>query len=123
MVAAGYGIMADVSVVVVEEVVVRPSAAAVLSDELIDLARAAAVEEAGAESGVGDYLGARSEDDVATSAAFAATDRGYRGWYWSVTLAVVDPAQPTISEVVLLPGRAGPARAGLGALGPADPRR
>ncbi|HEY5882662.1 MAG TPA: DUF3027 domain-containing protein [Nakamurella sp.] len=80
----------------------RPSAA-VLSDELIDIARAAAVEEAGA-AGVGDYLGARSEDVVATSAAFAATDRGYRGWHWLVTIAVVDPEHPTISEVVLLPG-------------------
>ena len=38
------------------------------------------------------------------SAAFAAADRGYRGWYWSVTLAIIDPAAPTVSEVVLLPG-------------------
>ena len=77
---------------------------AVLPERLIELARAAAVEEAGADGGVGDYLGARSEDSVATSARFAATDRGYRGWYWLVTLAVVEPTHPTISEVVLLPG-------------------
>jgi len=103
--------MAGVSFVVAEEVVneevvaepAQPSPA-VLSDELIDIARAAAVEEAGADAGVGDYLGARAEDVVATSAAFAATDRGYRGWHWLVTIAVVDPEHPTISEVVLLPG-------------------
>jgi len=83
---------------------VDPSAPTVLPDQLIDLARAAAIEEAGADAGVGDYLGARSEDSIASSASFAATDRGYRGWYWLVTLAVVDPARPTISEVVLLPG-------------------
>lgn len=83
---------------------VQPNAVVVLSDELIALARAAAVDEAGTEAGVGDYLGARAEDAVATSAAFATTDRGYRGWYWLVTLAVVDAARPTISEVVLLPG-------------------
>ncbi|WP_395728261.1 DUF3027 domain-containing protein [Nakamurella sp.] len=74
-----------------------------LADDLIELARAAAAEEAGDER-VGDYLGAWSEDSVATSARFAAADRGYRGWYWLVTVAIVEPAHPTISEVVLLPG-------------------
>ena len=74
-----------------------------LAGDLIELARAAAIEEAGDE-GVGDYLGAWAEDSVATSARFAAEDRGYRGWYWLVTVAVVEVARPTISEVVLLPG-------------------
>ena len=74
-----------------------------LAGDLIELARAAAIEEAGDE-GVGDYLGAWAEDAVATSARFAAQGRGYRGWYWLVTVAVVEPARPTISEVVLLPG-------------------
>ncbi|WP_420123599.1 DUF3027 domain-containing protein [Nakamurella sp.] len=77
--------------------------AVVLTDELIALARAAAAEEAGPD-GVGDYLGAWTEDAVATSARFAATDRGYRGWHWLVTVAVVETTRPTISEVVLLPG-------------------
>lgn len=79
------------------------SVAVVLPGDLIEMARGAAVEEAGA-GGVGDYLGARTEDSVATSVRFAATDRGYRGWYWLVTVAVVEPSHPTISEVVLLPG-------------------
>ena len=111
--------MTGVSFVAVEEVAVgdgatdagapagesgEPNAVVVLSDELIAMARAAAVEEAGIEAAVGDYLGARAEDAVATSASFATTDRGYRGWYWLVTVAVVEPAHPTISEVVLLPG-------------------
>jgi len=111
--------MTGVSFVAVEEVAVgdgatdagapagesgEPNAVVVLSDELIAMARAAAVEEAGIEAAVGDYLGARAEDAVATSASFATTDRGYRGWYWLVTIAVVEATHPTISEVVLLPG-------------------
>lgn len=96
--------MADVSFVVPESMVEGAPFPAVLPEELIGFARAAAVEEAGTEADVGDYLGARSEDAVATSASFAATDRGYRGWYWLVTVAVVEPTHPTISEVVLLPG-------------------
>jgi Protein of unknown function (DUF3027) len=75
-----------------------------LPADAVEVARAAAVEEAGTAAEVGDYLGAVHEDDVAVTASFAAADRGYRGWYWSVTLATVDPSRPTISEVVLLPG-------------------
>ena len=36
---------------------------------------------------------AAAEDEVAVDAAFVATDRGYRGWYWSVTLALIDPGR------------------------------
>jgi len=83
----------------------RPSRLPVeLPDALIAFARAAAGMDADAADRVGEYLGATAEDDVAVSAAFASADRGYRGWYWSVTLAVIDPAAPTVSEVVLLPG-------------------
>lgn len=81
-----------------------PQLPASLSDEVIGVARAAAVEEAGRPDLVGEYLGAVAEDAVAVGTAFAAADRGYRGWYWSVTLALVEPGQQTISEVVLLPG-------------------
>ena len=38
------------------------------------------------------------------TAEFDALDRGYLGWRWSVTMALVEPGHPTISEVVLLPG-------------------
>ena len=81
-----------------------PPLAASLTDDVVAVARAAAVEEAGRADQVGEYLGAVHEDDVAVAAAFAATDRGYLGWYWSVTLALVEPERQTISEVVLLPG-------------------
>lgn len=74
------------------------------SEQVIGLARAAAVEVSGGDQAVGGYLGATAEDEVAVSLAFAAQDRGYRGWYWSVTVAVVEQTHPTISEVVLLPG-------------------
>jgi hypothetical protein len=70
----------------------------------LDLARAAAVQEAGGEGAVGAALDAVADDAVAVTARFAATDRGYRGWFWSVTLAVLDAEHPTVSEVVLLPG-------------------
>jgi hypothetical protein len=80
-----------------------------LSDDVVALARTAAVEESGDSAVVGEYLGATADDEVAFTAAFAAADRGYRGWYWSVTVAIVGfgtaaPQSPTISEVVLLPG-------------------
>ncbi len=67
-----------------------------------EVARDAAVTESGGR--VGDYLGAHAEDDVAVTALFASTDPGYLGWQWCVTLALVDEAYPTVSEVVLLPG-------------------
>jgi hypothetical protein len=85
------------------------SVPATLSDAVVFLARAAAVEESGSSELVGEYLGASLDDDVAVTAAFAAADRGYRGWYWSVTIAIVGfgtgaSEPPTVSEVVLLPG-------------------
>ena len=67
-----------------------------------EVARDAAVTESG--GAVGDYLGAHAEDDVAVTALFASTDAGYLGWQWNVTLALVDADNPTVSEVVLLPG-------------------
>jgi len=81
-------------------------APAMLADSAISLARAAAAVEAGDDGLIGEYLGAVAEDEVAMTAAFDALNRGYRGWHWSVTLAVVDARDPTISEVVLLPGTA-----------------
>jgi hypothetical protein len=68
------------------------------------LARAAAVAEAGTADHVGDFMVALAEDDIAVTAIFAARQAGYRGWHWSVTLAVLQQTHPTVSEVVLLPG-------------------
>ena len=73
--------------------------------DAVDIARAAAVEEAaadlGAEPAVGEHLEAVPEEGAVTH-YFAATQGGYRGWRWSVTLAGSDPV--TVSEVVLVPG-------------------
>ncbi|WP_206426066.1 DUF3027 domain-containing protein [Nakamurella antarctica] len=82
----------------------HPRASVQISDTARDLARAAATEEALRPSSVGDFLDAVSEDDVAISVRFAVTDAGYAGWAWTVTVAIVPDAQPTISEVVMLPG-------------------
>lgn len=71
---------------------------------VVDLARAAAVTEAGDEGSIGEHLDTLAEDAVARTVRFAALDTGYRGWQWSVTLAVLPDAEPTVSEVVLLPG-------------------
>ncbi|WP_322098372.1 DUF3027 domain-containing protein [Nakamurella alba] len=72
--------------------------------DAIDIARAALAADLPAGTAVGEYAGAVAEDEVAVSALFAATDPGYRGWVWSVTLAFVGDDRPTVSEVVLLPG-------------------
>ncbi|MFN2537813.1 MAG: DUF3027 domain-containing protein [Mycobacteriales bacterium] len=69
----------------------------------VDLARAAAVEEAGAS--IGDYLGAEVEDELVITHAFATTDKAYLGWRWSVTVTRAEGCDDvTVDEVVLLPG-------------------
>jgi Protein of unknown function (DUF3027) len=70
----------------------------------VDLARAAAQEEAGDER-VGEYVAYHIEDSAAVTHLFEADKPGYRGWRWAVTIttAGVD-TDITVSEVVLLPG-------------------
>ncbi len=77
-----------------------------------ELARSAAVEAAAldlgpaaAEQAVGPHLEALVEDPDTLTHYFAATQGGYRGWRWSVTLSSGGPdTAPTVNEVVLLPG-------------------
>ncbi|MBB5853219.1 DUF3027 domain-containing protein [Amycolatopsis umgeniensis] len=72
--------------------------------EAVDLARAAVLEDAGAEQ-VGAHVGVDREDAVSASHLFEATVTGYRGWRWSVTVALAGDDEPiTVSEVVLIPG-------------------
>ncbi|WP_158881873.1 DUF3027 domain-containing protein [Amycolatopsis anabasis] len=72
--------------------------------DAVDLAREAAVEDAGAEQ-VGAHAGFEREDAVSISHLFEAKVPGYRGWRWSVTVATAgDGAPVTVSEVVLRPG-------------------
>jgi hypothetical protein len=80
--------------------------------DAVEQARAAAVEEAAADLGrraaagaVGEHLEAVVEAADAVTHHFAATQGGYRGWRWAVTLASGGDDTPvTVSEVVLLPG-------------------
>ena len=68
------------------------------------IARAAAVEAAPAGA-VGAFIESVSEGEGVTTYLFEGKLKGYVGWRWSVTLFEGDPkAEPTISELVLLPG-------------------
>ncbi|MET0133700.1 MAG: DUF3027 domain-containing protein [Kibdelosporangium sp.] len=69
----------------------------------LELARAAAVEEAGDE--VGAHVGVHTEDEASLTHLFEASKLGYQGWCWAVTVANSGPdTETTVSEVVLLPG-------------------
>jgi len=81
------------------------TAAAVELDALaLRVATDAAVEEAGEPELVGEVVDVYAEDGIAVTARFQALVDGYRGWLWSVTIALLDADHPTVSEVVLLPG-------------------
>ncbi|MGH3470695.1 MAG: DUF3027 domain-containing protein [Nocardioidaceae bacterium] len=69
-----------------------------------DEARSALVEVVG-EGGFGEHVGSTTEAERVVTHLFAATDPGYAGWRWAVTLARA-PRQKsvTIDEIVLLPG-------------------
>ncbi len=87
------------------------SEAAPLEGMLSEDARRIALREATLEAGGAGLVGELvdvvvdpQDSQGVVTVRFAANLEGYRGWQWSVTLAVVDPARPTVSEVVLLPG-------------------
>ncbi|GAB3461610.1 hypothetical protein GCM10027436_70520 [Actinophytocola sediminis] len=70
----------------------------------VELARAAAQEEAGDEE-IGAHVGSQIEGAAAVTHLFEAAKRGYRGWSWAATVASAGPDTiVTVSEVVLLPG-------------------
>ncbi len=72
--------------------------------QAVELARAAAVAEAGADA-VGEHQGAVAERERVVTHTFASNLDGYRGWFWSVTVSRASRSrQPTVSEVVLMPG-------------------
>lgn len=87
---------------------------ALVDEQAVELARAAAVEDAVIDLGpagadaVGEHVEAVPEEGGAVTHHFAARQGGYRGWRWSVTLAGVEDTSAevvrTVSEVVLLPG-------------------
>lgn len=57
----------------------------------------------GGRRAVGDHLRTVTEEGL-RSYLFASTMRGYVGWYWSVSIFQPEGSEPTISEVVMLPG-------------------
>ncbi|MGV0625983.1 DUF3027 domain-containing protein [Mycolicibacter minnesotensis] len=70
----------------------------------VEQARTAVVEFSGAGT-VGEHLGVDYEDDAAATHRFAALLPGYQGWQWAVVVAASPgAAQPTVSEVALVPG-------------------
>ncbi len=71
----------------------------------VDLARSAAVDEAGAAALVGEHLGVDAEGERLVLHRFASAARAYRGWHWAVVLTRASRAKvPTVAEVTLLPG-------------------
>lgn len=53
---------------------------------------------------VGAPAGYTVEDGGAVSLRFESAMAGYPGWFWTVSVAVVDGAEPTVLEAELLPG-------------------
>lgn len=71
--------------------------------DAVELARAAAIEESDAAS-VGAHLGVAMEAERLATHLFECLSPAYRGWRWVVTLARAPEADPTVCDVVLLPG-------------------
>lgn len=72
----------------------------------LELARSAAIADAGSADLVGADISVEIDDDGRVETyLFEAHLAGYKGWRWCVTIAVVDKkSEPTICDVVVLPG-------------------
>jgi hypothetical protein len=72
----------------------------------LELARSAAIADAGNADLVGADVSVEIDDDGRVETyLFEAHLAGYKGWRWCVTIAVVDEkSEPTICDVVVLPG-------------------
>jgi len=64
----------------------------------------AALREVTPESTIGEPAGSDVSEDGVVSLRFENRLAGYPGWFWTVSLAQVDDAPPTVLEVELLPG-------------------
>lgn len=73
---------------------------------ILELARSAAIADAGSADLVGADVSVEIDDDGRVETyLFEAHLAGYKGWRWCVTIAVVDKkSEPTICDVVVLPG-------------------
>jgi hypothetical protein len=73
--------------------------------DALDLAKKAAIEDAGKSEYVGEFYSIDSDEDRVATYLFEAKLPGYHGWRWGVTVVKIDDAsKPTICDVVLLPG-------------------
>ncbi len=72
----------------------------------LELARSAAIADAGSADLVGADVSVEIDDDGRLETyLFEAHLAGYKGWRWCVTIAIVDKkSEPTICDVVVLPG-------------------
>jgi hypothetical protein len=72
----------------------------------LELARSAAIADAGNPELVGADVSVEIDDDGRVETyLFEARLAGYKGWRWCVTIAIVDKkSEPTICDVVVLPG-------------------
>ena len=64
-----------------------------------------AAKESAPVGGVGKFLGTVDEETNVVSYRFQANMKEYVGWEWNVVVFQAKKADPTISEVVLLPGK------------------
>jgi hypothetical protein len=64
-----------------------------------------AAKEFAPTGGVGKFLGTVDEEINVVSYRFQANMKEYLGWEWNVVVFQAKKADPTISEVVLLPGK------------------
>jgi hypothetical protein len=64
-----------------------------------------AAKESAPVGGVGKFLGIVDEEANVVSYRFQASMKEYVGWEWNVVVFQAKKADPTISEVVLLPGK------------------
>jgi hypothetical protein len=77
-----------------------------LTNNLKDLSEFAqeAARLTGGRRAVGGYIRTDEEEPGLRSYIFQSTLRGYLGWFWSVTIYQPEGQEPTISEVVMMPG-------------------
>jgi hypothetical protein len=64
-----------------------------------------AAKDSAPVGGVGKFLGTVDEEANVVSYRFQANMKQYLGWEWNVVVFQAKKADPTISEVVLLPGK------------------
>ena len=64
-----------------------------------------AAKEFAPNGGVGKFLGTVDEETNVVSYRFQANMNEYLGWEWNVVVFQAKKADPTVSEVVLLPGK------------------